>query len=54
MTMDGYKPQLIVFEELPRNITPEEALLLGRFNQQACIDAQQDAKGNQIYAQEAI
>lgn len=45
---------LIVFEELPRSCTPQEALQLGRAIQQAGIDALQGAKGEHTYPQEAV
>jgi hypothetical protein len=48
------KRHLIIFEELPRSVTPQEALLLGRAIQQAGIDALQGAKGQQTYPQEAV
>jgi hypothetical protein len=50
----AHRQHLIIFEELPRSVTPQEALLLGRAIQQAGIDALQGAKGQQTYPQEAV
>ena len=49
-----HRQHIIFIEELPKRVTPQQALLLGRAIQQAGIDALQGAKGQQTYPQEAV
>jgi len=45
----AHKQNLIVFENMPRSVTPQEALALGRAIRQAGIDSMQGATASHTY-----
>lgn len=48
-----HRVRKLFFHELPTTLTPEQAMLLGRAIQQACIESLQGAKGEHEYSLEA-